>query len=394
TRIAWSPDGKMIACAASSADADGYYHNVVGVSVEDGSEKPLTSQRWGSVAQVAWQADGSGLVMIAMAGGGGREATPAQLWQLSYPGGEARRITNDLNRYRDVSLTADASALVTVQTNRISNIWVAPKGDEGRARQITSGTLDGSSGLTWTPDSRIVYASDASGKQDIWIMNADGSNQRQLTHDGVSKAWPAVSTDGRSIIFTSTRSGRTNIWRMDADGGNPKQLTDGNINVYGHPSPDGRWVVYTSMDHGNATVWRVPIDGGQPVRLSDPTSNLPVVSPDGKQIVCFYWDEQASPPRGAMILPFEGGPPTRRFNIGPHAGGFVLHWKPDSRAILYIGIRLTNIWSQPVDGGEPVQLTHFQGDQVFNFDYSPDGKWLAIARGRVTDDVVLISDFR
>ncbi len=47
-----------------------------------------------------------------------------------------------------------------------------------------------------------------------------------------------------------------------------------------------------------------------------------------------------------------------------------------------------------MDGGEPVQLTDFQGDQVFNFDYSPDDKWLSIARGRVTGDVVLISDFR
>jgi len=316
-----------------------------------------------------------------------------QLWHLAYPGGEARRITNDLNRYSDVSLTAKSDALVTVQTNLVSNIWVAPKGDTGRARQITSGTQDGNFGVTWTPDGQIVYASQASGKSEIWIMDADGSNQRQLTNDGIN-ARPAVSHDGRYIIFTSARPTSRNVWRMDVDGSNPKQLTDGKSNACGSPSPDGRWVVYYSQDHGNATVWKMPIDGGQPVRLSDPTSNLPVVSPDGKQIVCYYWDEQANPPRGAMLIPFTGGPPIKRFNIGPHAGGFVLHWTPDSRAILYIGIRLTNIWSQPVDGGEPVQLTDFQGDQVFNFDYSPDGKWLAIARGRVTGDVVLISDFR
>ncbi len=158
--------------------------------------------------------------------------------------------------------------------------------------------------------------------------------------------------------------------------------------------PDGQSITYASWDSGNATLWKLPTDGGTAVQLSGPTANLPVVSPDGKQIVCFYWDEQASPRRGAMILPFAGGPPTRRFNIGPHAGGFVLHWTPDSRAILYVGIHRTNIWSQPVDGGDPVQLTDFQGDQIFNFNYSPDGKWLALARGRVTDDVVMISDLR
>ena len=47
-----------------------------------------------------------------------------------------------------------------------------------------------------------------------------------------------------------------------------------------------------------------------------------------------------------------------------------------------------------MDGGEPMQLTDFRGDQVFNFDYSPDGQWLAVARGMATDDVVLISDLK
>lgn len=53
-----------------------------------------------------------------------------------------------------------------------------------------------------------------------------------------------------------------------------------------------------------------------------------------------------------------------------------------------------NVWSQPVDGGKPSQLTNFQGDQVLNFAWSHDGNWLAFARGRVTDDVVMISDLR
>ncbi len=129
-------------------------------------------------------------------------------------------------------------------------------------------------------------------------MDAYGSNRRQLTHEGQENARPTVSTDGRHIFFSSLRSGKTNAWRMDLDGGNQKQLTYGKIDGNGHPSPDGRWVAYVSMDQGDATIWRTPIEGGQPARVSDPTANLPVVSPDGKQIVCYYWDEQADPPRG------------------------------------------------------------------------------------------------
>jgi Tol biopolymer transport system component len=179
---------------------------------------------------------------------------------------------------------------------------------------------------------------------------------------------------------------------MDIDGSNPKQLTNGKSNAAPHLSPDGRWVVYMSHDHGSGILWKVPIDGGEPVRLNDACINLPTVSPDGKQIACFYQDEQATLPRGVMVFPFTGGAPTKRFNISLNNGGFVLNWTPDNRALLYIDTRLLNIWSQPVDGGAPVQLTDFQGDQLFNFDYSPDGKWLALARGRATNDVVLIED--
>ncbi|HEX6730119.1 MAG TPA: protein kinase [Pyrinomonadaceae bacterium] len=393
-RISWSPDGKTIACPARNQATDGdlagqYYYDVVGVSVQDGSEKVLTSHKWlGRVQQVSWLGDGKGLLVIAA-----KENSPMQVYYLSYPNGEIRRITNDLNNYSDVTLTADSTALATVQRNRISNIWVGPKEDVSQAKQITSGTLDGYGGIAWTPDGRIVYRSDASGKPDIWIMDADGNNRRQLTYEGESNAGPTLSSDGKYIVFASSRAGKLNVWRMDLDGKNQKQLTHGKTNSNPDFSPDGRWVVYASWDHGNATLWKVSIDGGTPLQVSGPTANLPIVSPDSKQIACYYWDEQANPTRGVMILAADGGEPTRRFNIRSGRDGFALRWMADGRSILFPR-NMSDIWAQPVDGGNPVQLTHFQGDQLFNFDYSPDGKWIAVARGRVTEDAVLIRDLR
>ncbi len=55
---------------------------------------------------------------------------------------------------------------------------------------------------------------------------------------------------------------------------------------------------------------------------------------------------------------------------------------------------ISNIWSQPLDGGAPKQLTDFKTDRIFAFDWSRDGKQLAVSRGTVTSDVVLIKDFR
>ncbi|MEP6820080.1 MAG: protein kinase [bacterium] len=389
SKISWSPDGKIIASPAGSTDANGFYYNVIGVRVKDSTEEILTSQRWGWISQVAWLSDGSGLAIVGMHG----EVSASQLWSLSYPGGEVRRITSDLNQYRDVSLSGDSRMLVTVQTNRVANIWIAPKGDAARAKQVTSGTSD-SLGLSWTPDGRIVYQSDASGQSQIWLMNADGSEQKQLTADGYNYR-PAIGIKGRYVVFHSRRAGATNIWRMDLDGGNLKQLTHGKQNIFPDISPDEQWVVYSSVDSGELTLWKISIDGGDPARLSDPVANLASISPDGKYIASFYWDEKANPPTGIMILPFAGGPPIRRFNFLPDAiNGFALHWSLDGLSVLRLDDNLSNIWSQPINGGSPTQLTHFQGNRIFNFAWSQDGKSLALARGTVTRDVVLIEDLK
>src|SRR2546421_1060552 len=218
----WSPDGKLIASGVLNYDpSSGGTMTVVQVQVEGGVERPITSQKWGSVGQVAWLTDGSGLVLIAT-----EQGTPsAQIWHLSYPDGEVRKITNDLNNYGRLSLTADSSALVTVQTEGASNVWVAPQGDASRAKQISSGRYDGAEGLSWTPGGRIVYTSRGSGLTDIWSMGQDGKDQKQLTAHARSNYYPWATPDGRYVVFTSTRLGvARSIWRMETDGGNLLQL--------------------------------------------------------------------------------------------------------------------------------------------------------------------------
>ena len=97
---AWSPDGTVIACPTYSL-TEPFHMDVVGVRVEDGFVKKINAQPWYFIGQVAWLSDGSGLVMNAE----DQALSPFQIWRLSYPSGEAHRITNDPNFYEVISMT-------------------------------------------------------------------------------------------------------------------------------------------------------------------------------------------------------------------------------------------------------------------------------------------------
>ena len=391
---AWSPDGQTIACATGNLGESPGYVSVLTVRASDGAEQPLGAGRWNNIGDIAWLPDGGGLVVTLAEA----ELSPLQLWELSYPRGEARRITNDLSGYAGVSLTADAKTLVTLQTDVVSNVWVAPAGDAARAAQITQGPgkYDGSYGLSWTPDGRqIVYASIASGAWDIWRMNADGSGAQQLTVDARSNYGPSVSSDGRHIVFVSNRAGGAfHVWRMDADGQNPLQLTNGDGENFAHVTADGRWVVYASVGYTQPNyVWKVPIDGGTPVRLTDKTSSWPFPAPDGKTFMCAYQPDPNVPAKLAVVS-LDGGPPLKLFDT-PQTFRANTVWSPDGRALYFLDSRngVANVWAQPVDGGPPRAVTDFKTEGVIAYDFARDGR-LACARGVETSGVVLVKDFR
>ncbi|HEV2863518.1 MAG TPA: LpqB family beta-propeller domain-containing protein [Pyrinomonadaceae bacterium] len=390
---AWSPDGKVIACSTGSRDRYDFHNGVVVVKVEDGEQSPVSPREWGWTGGVEWLEDGSGLLLTASEQPEGMD----QIWHVAYPGGEARRITSDSKRYRTISLTADSRAIVAVQTELNSDIWVAAVSDSARAQKITFGTgsyLD----VCYTPDGRVVYASQAGGSWDIWVMNADGTGQRQLTADAGVNAHAIVSPDGRHIAFTSNRAGTFNIWRMDGDGGNPVRLTSGGGEKFPHWSPDGRWVVYNSVspDESLYSLWKVAAGGGEPVRLTDEDCERPAVSPDGKHVACFHRDATAGNEYRIVVTPFDGGPPERTFDIPSDIVPLpFVRWSPDGQAVTYTAHRdgIPNIWTQPPDGGPARQLTDFKAEGRLRFDWSRDGKQLVFSRHVWTSDLVLLRNF-
>jgi len=389
---AWSPDGSLIACVYQNTSG-GYYETVVGVRVADGVEAPIAAHRWWQAGQISWLREGKGLILLATEEAGSLQ----QLWHLPYGGGAAERITNDLNGYVDAGLTADSKTLVSVRSDRLVNIWLANAGSLTSARQITSGTErdDGMRGLSWTPDGKIIYRSVAGGKPNVWIMAADGSGQRQLSVNASQNFDPVVSPDGRYIVWAYQRAGNTNLWQMDLDGANSKQLTHGVGEYFPDYSPDGKWILYTAYDPASGfwSVWKISTDGGSPVRMTDKESALPSISPDGKWFACNYQAEAGAGYKIA-IVPIAGGPPVKMFDIAGNFGR-TIHWTADGRDLTYVDIKggVSNIWLQSLTGGAPEQLTDFKDQRIFGFAWSRDGKQLALSRGVLNSDVVLIKDF-
>ena len=377
---AWSPDGKIIAYPVQNSDANGW--TIQQAQVADGSVTTINPQWWWQPDYLRWMPDGSSLIFSA------REsiASPSQIWYLSYPGGEMHRLTNDLNDYAGVSLSSDAAVLLTVQSENVSNLWIAPNNNLRQAHQITTGKLDGTQGLSWTPDGKIVYAAGASGRWDLWITDTNGTSPKQLTADTGNNLSPSVSADGHYIAFVSDRTGSRHIWRIDIDGSNARQLTNDKGEWNPQCLPNGQGVLYETIAPG---FWKVPIDGGQPLLQVSVTSSAGmVISPDGKWVAASYWEPAA---RKTAIYPFEGSASPKILDIFT----FDARWTPDGRALSSIDqFNPSTIMSYGIDDGSKKQLVDVAPDQIFSFAWSRDGKQLALARGTVSKDVILITNFK
>ncbi len=387
---AWSPTKAAIVAGYHSL-ADNKVR-LVEISLESHEEKPLPTEAFLSLTTMVWLPDGSGIVMT----GRDLETKLFQIWFISYPDGKARRITNDLSSYAAVSVTSDGKTLVSVQSVRTSNLWVAPNGNADQAIKITSdaGRDEGLSGLTWTTDGRILHSQRNAGETDIWSINSDGSGLTQITKNSGRNFYPVATPDGRYIVFISDRNGRNDLWRVDIDGRNSKQLTDlAPVATRPSVSSDGKWVLFGVTVDKIRTIWKVSMEGGQPIKLTQANSIRPLASPTGETFVCHYG---VSENLRVAEFSFEGGEPTRTFDLPEVIKSALVQWNNTGDALIYRDSknRIDNLWLQPLNKSPAKQLTDFRSDQIFAFDWTRDGKNLVLSRGREGSDVVLITQFK
>ena len=393
----WSPDGKLIAMGQRSLDAKGYYASAIAVHVDSGEIKTLTQYRWPELVAVQWLSDGKGILAMAV----DREGEPMQVWEIGYPSGKHRNVTEDSNNYTYWALTttADSSQMLLVKNTIVSNIWSTHGEQSDAATQISHGAGDGFNGIAWTPDNQILYTAQSPNDWDIWSMNPDGSERTRLTVNVGNNFYPAVSSDNRYIVFSSNRGGNFNIWRMERDGSNPTRLTHGIFDDFPSFTADGQWVIYRTTDFDSRKLLKVSVSGGEPIELLGKSSYPPAISPDGQFVAAFSTIGNL---RGLAVIPSDGGEPIRTFDFLPsptdsdNPFSQVIRWTRDGKSISYMDRQneVSNIWSQQLTSNQRLQLTRFNSDQIFFFDWSTDGKQLVLCRGRIEQEAVLVKDFR
>lgn len=381
----WSPDGTKI--AVSGKDEKTGENIVLLVDANTGNVQTFGKKSWNFVRRVEWLPDGSGLFVNVIEKESWQER---QIWMLEYPSGNANKITNDLNRYgrETVSVSADGTKLLGVSAQTISNIYVGATDDLTKLNNITKNAVGKSDGafnsLTWTPDGKLVFRRFFDKSDTLWLMEPSGKNARQITPNGSLDRKPVVTADNRLIIFESFRNNDWNIWRINLDGGDLKQITADGGNS---PSvtPDGKWIFYERENF----IWKISIDGGTPEPITDKFSRAVEVSPDGKMFACFYRPDKNEKLKLA-VFSTDGGEPLHSFDAAADLAYEKLRWSPDGQSLVYAFYNST-AWRQKLAGGVPEKFLEFPDEIINAFSWSADGKQFAVAHGQELRDVVLFT---
>lgn len=273
--LAWSPDGGVIAAAFRSREHGLLVSSVV-IDVASGKLHRLTQEGWETISRTVWLHDGSALVFA----GRQRLDAPSQLWLVSYPDGQVKRITNDLHNYGGVGFEVDANdTIVARQAADTGHVWVSDAKGDGLT-QVTSGSGTDRV-LGWADGGRVIYVSDAPVRS-LWTASEDGSAPKRLPIDIRDMSDISIAPGQNWITYHTEPV--PNVWRVNLDGTARLQLTHAGYDRTPRVTSDGDAVLYDHWGGGMPTTWKVPGGGGSPVRLTAGTG-LASPSPDGQRFL-------------------------------------------------------------------------------------------------------------
>ena len=274
----------------------------------------------------------------------------------------------------------------------IGDLYTGPLNEDGArkaAHEFAAAILKRLGGTSLF-DTHLYFASKRAGHKEIWVMNADGSNQRQITHFNTTAGAtsPSISPDGSRLMCTAypgeDKPARLFLYSTDPflqlDFLNPT----GTYSAHSTFSPDGKQVLFDSASGTAFRIYIANLDGSKPrvINSSESVQVEPVMNPKNPNLIAFTSGRGGTPQIYTMNV--DGGDITRITNgIGE---AYNPAWAPDGGHIAFAWTQgyapgNLNIFILDVANGSFVQLTHGEGKNE-NPSWAPDGAHLAFSSTR------------
>jgi serine/threonine protein kinase/Tol biopolymer transport system component len=387
----WSGDGALIAVAQYELGKQGL--SSILIFKPDGTEVKSFPCPF-LVDGISWLPDSSGMFLQVR----GLESNfRRQIKFQPYPSGVVQNVTNDLNQYFDITVTADGRGLATIQQQQSEAVYIGdlpakwPGEIKFSATPVTTGQAEGG-WLQWSPDGRIFFED---SDFHSFRMNADGSSRARIPDRETNAAFGG-SCGPDAVLFAEIKDNMLNLYRQNTTTGEIKQLTSERDTESPTCTRDGKSVYYINNLEGPA-LKRVSTSGGTPEVVVQSAANGGSLSPDDKRIAFFQFSGGSSVHKVSIVIKNLDG----SGQVELPATGVVNRpgWAPDGKALI-VAKRTgagANLFYQPLDGSTPTQLTHFDTEPLWAaaYAFSPDGKQIAVTRARVNDaDLVMFKNFR
>jgi Tol biopolymer transport system component len=402
----WSPDGRSIAFQRG----DTIRFDVFVAPAAGGEPQQLTRDN-NMMSGFAWLPDSTGIVYSSSRGGTMPYLPALGLWQVTLRDRKVRRVTSGEMSYVSPDISKSGAILVS-RMKLETDIWKFPV-DGLPAENVRNGVrVTRQTGQVLTPtasprDKEVAFLSDSGGHANLWVVNTENGELRQITHErdpNVALGVPVWSPDGRAIAFVSSRGNQGwtfGVWLVDPDGSNLRNVANPGLGPAW--SPDGRWVYYSTRGGAAATdvvLKKVPVDGGPAVTVM--TERLRnVIGLDGTTLYYSFerplmdgtpqFEIRAATPENAPFRVLARIPASR-----------VPIWQIVNPALSPDGKWLaqaltdgftTNVWALSTTTGEWRQITDFGDRTTFiarRVSWSSDGRSILAAVGEGDSDIILL----
>jgi Tol biopolymer transport system component len=332
-----------------------------------------------------WSPDNRKIAFVAL------NYSNQEVWSISVTGDDLKQMIHTGSRSTYPLYSPDGRSLYFVSGPIVSRLPISSESGEAISNpvQVTDAGASIITNLTLSADGKRMAYGVQTLTSNIWSLpvspntnEATGSPQPLTNQTGTRNNSPAFSPDGRKIAFIEfLRGGGTHIWVADTDGKNPVQITTNPRNLTPSWFPDGDHLAFVSKHDNHWSVWATSLQSRRERPLFDVGRDIQYtrLSPDGRTLAFNLADE-----RGIINLwtvPVSGGQP-KQLTFDQELAGFPC-WTPDGKFIAYQMKRGDDAYLMlmPSDGGEPTQLT-FDHGRSWPHSFSPDGDKIVFAGER------------